>query len=298
MVVYYTWQVRILPVLALCLSAACYLFSWLGDRRSLAARQHGAVAGGAADEGSLATATGPTLLLLVGLLLHAGSIYVVTFAGAVFQFGFAQALSATLFVGVAVLWIEGHRVRVDALRALILPAAALAVLMPLFFPGTAMPKFGLRPLFIGHLLVGTLAYGVLLLAAMHAGLMTAAERALHGVPRAGRSVFASFLDELPPLLVLERMLFTLIGLGFALLTLTAITGVFFTEEIFGRPLRFDHKTVFTLVAWGVFGVLLLGRKLRGWRGRGALRATMAGYGVLLLAYIGTRFVLEVILGRV
>ncbi len=299
MVVYYTCQVRILPVLTLALPAACYVFSWLGDRRSLAEHRRIVGAVGLQDDGTrLAAASLPALLLFVGLLLHAVSLYFVMLDGSEFRFGFAQALSATLLVGVAVLWIEGRRVRVAALRALILPIAALAVLLPLFFPGSVLAETRMRPMFVMHLLVGTLAYGVLLLAALHAGLMTAAERALHGGPGAQRSIFARLIDELPPLLVLERMLFTLIRLGFLLLTLTAITGIFFTEEIFGRPLRFDHKTVFTLIAWAVFGVLLLGRWLRGWRGRGALRATMAGYGVLLLAYIGTRFVLEVILGRV
>lgn len=97
--------------------------------------------------------------------------------------------------------------------------------------------------------------------------------------------------------MLERILFRFIGLGFALLTLTAFSGVLFSEEIFGQPLRFDHKTVFSLVAWTVFAVLLLGRRLRGWRGRTALRLTFGGFVLLLLAYVGSRLVLEVILHR-
>ncbi len=97
--------------------------------------------------------------------------------------------------------------------------------------------------------------------------------------------------------MLERILFRFIAVGFALLTLTAISGILFSEEVFGRPLRLDHKTVFTLISWALFGVLLIGRRLRGWRGRTALRLTLAGFAVLLLAYVGTRFVLEVILQR-
>jgi ABC-type uncharacterized transport system permease subunit len=110
-------------------------------------------------------------------------------------------------------------------------------------------------------------------------------------------MFARWLDRLPPLLVLERILFRFIAMGFALLTLTALSGVLFTEQVFGRPLRLDHKTVFTLIAWGLFGALLVGRAMWGWRGRTALRLTIAGFVVLLLAYVGSRFVLEVILQR-
>ena len=128
--------------------------------------------------------------------------------------------------------------------------------------------------------------------------MALAERSLHhGGDEAKALPLSRFLEDLPPLLVLERILFRFIGLGFALLTLTAFSGVLFSEEIFGQPLRFDHKNVFTLVAWAVFGILLLGRRLWGWRGRTALRLTFGGFALLLLAYVGSRFVMEVILER-
>jgi ABC-type uncharacterized transport system permease subunit len=82
-----------------------------------------------------------------------------------------------------------------------------------------------------------------------------------------------------------------------LLTLTLATGVLFSEEIFGKALRFNHKTVFAILSWLIFGGLLVGRWRYGWRGRKALRWTLAGFVALLLAYVGSRFVLEVILGR-
>nr|MBP7662218.1 cytochrome c biogenesis protein CcsA [Burkholderiaceae bacterium] len=148
-----------------------------------------------------------------------------------------------------------------------------------------------------HLLVGTLAYGVLMLAALHATLMTAAERALHSGNGGGTSLFGRWIEELPPLLALERMLFRFILIGFVLLTLTVLSGVLFSEATFGRPMRLDHKTVFAVTAWVLFGVLLAGRRLRGWRGRTALRLTLAGFTVLLFAYVGSRFVIEVVLQR-
>jgi ABC-type uncharacterized transport system permease subunit len=94
------------------------------------------------------------------------------------------------------------------------------------------------------------------------------------------------------------VLFRLIAAGFILLTATLASGVFFSEQLFGRPLRFDHKSVFTIASWLVFGGLLVGRHFFGWRGRTALRWTLIGFVMLVLAYIGSRFVLEVLLRRI
>lgn len=234
---------------------------------------------------------------LAGLVAHLGSLGFAFFPAGVPHIGFAPILSAALWVGVGLLWFEGLRIHMRALQVLILPVAMLAVLLPWAFPGGNMAEHGGGPMFVPHVLVGTLAYAVLLVAAAHAGLMASAERALHGRPGAGSSMLERFLDELPPLLVLERLLFRLIAIGCALLTLTLLSGFVFSEEIFGRAFRFEHKTLLALLAWAVFAALLLGRWLRGWRGRLALRMTFAGFAVLVLAYVGTRFVLEVVLDR-
>ena len=116
-------------------------------------------------------------------------------------------------------------------------------------------------------------------------------------PRLHRGVADATTAELPPLLTLERFLFRFLGLGFILLTLTVLSGVFFSEEVFGKPLQFNHKTVFSIMAWLVFGGLLLGRQRYGWRGRVALRWILTGTTFLFLAYLGSKFVLEVLLHR-
>ena len=82
-----------------------------------------------------------------------------------------------------------------------------------------------------------------------------------------------------------------------MLTATLLSGVFFSETLFGKAMSLNHKTVFAIISWLIFAALLLGRQLRGWRGRVALRWTLAGFAALLLAYVGSRFVLEIILGR-
>jgi ABC-type uncharacterized transport system permease subunit len=136
-----------------------------------------------------------------------------------------------------------------------------------------------------------LAYSLFTIASLHVLLMALVERRLHGgsVPPVLRS--------LPPLLTMEQLLFRIIGAGFLLLTLSLGSGMLFSDEMFGKPLQFTHKTIFAILSWIIFGALLVGRRLRGWRGRIALRWTLTGFLMLVLAYIGSKFVLEVILHR-
>src|SRR3546814_15499273 len=103
---------------------------------------------------------------------------------------------------------------------------------------------------------------------------------------------------MPPLLIQEVLLFRLIWIGFAILTLTVITGAIVSLRLTAELVPIDHKTVFTLLSWLTFGGLLVGRQLRGWRGRVALRWTLVGFAFLLLSYTGSRFVLDVILHRI
>ncbi|HRD90769.1 MAG TPA: cytochrome c biogenesis protein CcsA, partial [Accumulibacter sp.] len=105
------------------------------------------------------------------------------------------------------------------------------------------------------------------------------------------------LSSLPPILTMEALLFRMITVAFCLLTVALVSGVWFSEEIFGKAAVLDHKTLFAFASWGIFAALLVGRRAYGWRGRIALRWTLAGFMVLLLAYIGSRFVAEVVLGR-
>lgn len=215
-----------------------------------------------------------------------------------FRFGFAQALSATLLLAVLVLWIEGMFVPVRGLDVFVMPAAALCVLLPLGWQGAAVAAASDSTALRLHLLVAMSAYSLLTIAALHALLMALLDRRLHSPLQAPTQGLGRIFSELPSLLALERLLFRLIGVGFVLLTATLITGVFFSEQLFGRALRFEHKTVFTIASWLVFAALLGGRVVFGWRGRTALRWIFAGFLMLLLAYVGSRFVLEVVLGRV
>lgn len=230
-------------------------------------------------------------LVLAPLALHAWLLGPALFAPDGLRLGVGTALSAILWLTVLVYWTGSFFYRLDALQTLVLPAAALAALAPLLFgpprllPNTEFVVFRL------HLLIALLAYSLFTIASLHALLMALLERRLHG------GALSPALERLPPLLAMERLLFRILWAGFLLLTATLASGMVFSEELLGRPAKLDHKTVFGVLSWIVFAALLGGRAVYGWRGRVAVRWTLVGFAMLVLAYIGSRFVLEVILGR-
>jgi ABC-type uncharacterized transport system permease subunit len=210
------------------------------------------------------------------------------------HFGFAQDLSATFLLACVLLWMEGFFVPLDALYALVTPLAAVAMLLPLVFHGAALED---SPALRVHLGASVLAYGLLMIAALHSMLMATMDRYLHQPLRDGSRFLGPVLAQMPSLLALERLLFRQITIGFVLLSATVASGMVFSEERYGRVLRFNHMTLFAILSWCVFGGLLVGRYAFGWRGRVAQRWVLVGFLMLVLAYIGARFVLEVVLGR-
>ncbi|MCO5400143.1 cytochrome C assembly family protein [Ralstonia soli] len=236
--------------------------------------------------------------LLVALGVHGLLLHETIFPASAMVFGFAYALSSMLWLGVGIFWIESLFFSLAGLGLLVMPVALIGSLLPLAFPGAQILGYAASPLFKLHFAIANVAYGLFTLAAFHAILMLAAERRLHTINRPAESGWLGrWLDLLPPLLTLEKLLFRLIGAGFVLLTLTIASGALFSEQLFHRAFQFDHKNVFAVLSWLMFGGILIGRRFRGWRGRVALRWVMAAFAILLLAYVGSRFVLEVILHR-
>jgi len=214
------------------------------------------------------------------------------------RLGFAAVLSATLWVSAAAYWQENRNFALDGLRVLMLPVAAVATMLPLVFPGNVVSLAGKSGMFSWHIAIAILAYSTLTVAAFHAVLMALQESRLHAPNQTAKSGWlVGAVERLPALMTMERLLFRLITFGFIFLSLTVLSGILFSEEIFGMPLKWDHKTIFTLMSWALFGILLAGRKWRGWRGKTALSFTLTGFATLFLAYVGSRFVLEVVLHR-
>ncbi len=229
--------------------------------------------------------------VLVPLGLHAVLIARAIFAPDGLHLGVGNAVSAILWLTVLIYWAGNFFYRLDGLQSLVLPVAAVAALLPAVLPSVRpLPNTELV-VFKVHLLIAMLAYSLFTIASLHVLLMALLERRLHdgSVPRA--------LQGLPPLLAMETLLFRIIWAGFILLTATLASGVLYSEELFGRAARFNHKTVFGVLSWIIFAALLGGRHIYGWRGRVAVRWTLTGFLMLVLAYVGSKFVLEVILGR-
>ncbi|CAB3688086.1 cytochrome C assembly family protein [Achromobacter marplatensis] len=239
------------------------------------------------------------LCLLGALVLHGIGLQQAMLGAQHLFIGWALALSAAIWLGMVVFWLESLLVRIDGLQLLLLPAAAIASALAALFPqGQFVPHADDAWLRV-HLLIALAAYGLITIAALHAMMMALLDRHLHRPLDAPteRSIIGRVLDSQPPLLVQEQLLFRIIWIGFIVLTLAVGSGSVASMKLTGKILPFDHKTVFTLLSWLTFGVLLAGRHIWGWRGRVALRWTLTGFGFLILAYTGSRFVLEMILHR-
>lgn len=230
-------------------------------------------------------------LVLIPLVLHGYLLIQDMFAGGGFNLSTANALSLIIWLTLLIYWLARFFYPIGGLQALVLPLASAAVLLPELFPSAhQLENTGLLA-FKAHLAAAMLAYSLFTIATLHAVLISQVEKRLH------HATLPRVLQSLPPLLTMETLLFRMIAIGFLLLTLTLASGVMFSEEIFGKAWQFNHKVLFGFVSWGVFAALLWGHYFYGWRGRTAVRWTVSGFVFLLLAYLGTKFVLEVLLHR-
>jgi ABC-type uncharacterized transport system permease subunit len=205
--------------------------------------------------------------------------------------GFGNSLSAVAALTVLVHSVAAWRYPLGGLQGFVLVFAGLSVALEALMPEARLVTHSGGAMFRIHLFMAFTAYSLFTIAAMHALLIAVLEKHLH------KPVQPRMVAGLPPLLTLERLLFRLIEGGFVLLTLNLASGILFAEQLFGKPLPFNHMTVFGVTSWLIFGGLLVGRKVYGWRGRTAIYWTLVGFVTLVLAYVGVKFVLEVILHR-
>ncbi len=204
------------------------------------------------------------------------------------HFGFAPALSMTAWLVLTVYGVEQQLFPKMRAQLALSALGTAAVLMAALFPGTPL-HVNASPWLPLHLALGIASYGLFAAAVVHASLMTRAEQHM----RLGGGGHDSGL----PLLTLERLTFRFVSAGFVLLTATLAAGWLFGEQLYGKAWVWNHKSVFSLLSWLTFAVLLIGRARFGWRGRSAVRMLYAGALLLLLAYAGSRFVMEVLLER-
>jgi ABC-type uncharacterized transport system permease subunit len=230
-------------------------------------------------------------LLGAALLLHAGLVWLGVVTPEGLDLSLANAVSVVAGLVAAVAWASGLLATLPAIGSVVLPVAAVASLLPLAMATTHRFAYADESLAAAHVAVALISYALFLVAALQALVLMGLEKRLH------RRLLDPGATDMPPLLTLEKFLFRLIAAGFVLLTLTLASGMLFTEQLFGKPFQFTHKSVFSVLGWLTFGALLWGRWRYGWRGRVALRWIIAGTVLVFLAYLGSKFVLEILLGR-
>jgi ABC-type uncharacterized transport system permease subunit len=229
---------------------------------------------------------GARLWVALAWLMH-GAVLAITLLGERPHFGFATAMSVTAWLVAAVYAVESQIFPQLPTRWTLCAVGAAAVLAAFFFPGGPMPVTASAWLAV-HLAFGVACYGLFGIAVVHAWFMTRAEARIRHAqdPNSGL-----------PLLTLERLTYRFVSAGFVLLSATLLAGFLFSESLYGHAWRWDHKTVLSSLAWLTFAGLLVGRSFFGWRGKRAVHVLYAGSALLLLAYVGSRFVTEIVLGR-
>lgn len=229
-----------------------------------------------------------TWIALAALVLHAGALSVQLIQGGSLRIGVTEAMSLFAWQSSVLLWVFCWREPVAINGALIYPLAGLFAICASLLPSPLTDVDVLDWKVSIHILISLLSAGVLTLAAVQAVALAVQDRLLH------QHAMVS-LSRLPPLQLMERLLFQMVAIGFGLLSLTLLSGLWFVNNWLTQHLA--HKTVLSIVAWVVFGILLWGRWKHGWRGRIAIRWALWGYALLILSYFGTKLILEQVLGK-
>lgn len=223
------------------------------------------------------------------LVAHLMGMYIDARAAGGVHLQFAAALSWVAAAMVSVFLLASTVRAIERLGAVVFPISAATCVLVLF---SDPPRIGANIddwRIALHAILALVAFATLVMAALVAVMLGVQDRALR------MRHFGPWTRGAPPLTQVEALLFQLITAGFALLSLALVTGVVFVHDLFAQHLV--HKTVLTIAAWWVFGILLFGRWRFGWRGQRAIRMVLAGVVLLALAYLGSKFVLEVLLQR-
>ena len=225
----------------------------------------------------------------VAVLLHGIVLYNLLISEAGLNLGFFNAISLLLWFIALLLLSASIKSPVENIGIALLPLAALALLLERFLPSDHVIGADMAMGLGIHILTSLLAYAVFTLAAVQAALVAIQHKHLHNHHPGG------FVRALPPLETMESLLFQMISVGFILQSISLLSGFISLDDMFAQ--HQVHKTVFAIIAWCVFAILLWGRWRYGWRGRVAIRWTLVGFVALLLAYIGSKLVQEIVLGR-
>jgi len=224
---------------------------------------------------------------LVALALHALALGVQLLEPVAFALDFFRAASLIMAAVIALILLALSRLPVENLLLLLFPFSALCVLLAQFAPLGTQAAIAPEAGIMAHILLSILAYGLLTIAMLQSLLLLFQDHQLkHKHP-------SGLIQNFPPLQTMESLLFGFLWAGWILLSLSLLSGWLFLDDLFAQHLA--HKTLLSCLAWVIFAVLLWGRHQRGWRGFRAIRWTLSGFCLLMLAYFGSKLVREFIL---
>lgn len=269
------------------LAAATYLTGSVLQARRFRQNAQSARTGG---DAAASTASNQTLILIaiVGALLHGFSNFDVIWTDGGLNLGITKSVSLVAWIMLVFVLIASFRLPLTNLLALILPLAAAGALTLLLTPDDpVLPAASLSDPLIWHIMISIVAYSILFMAACQSVLLAVLEHRLKSKQT------LKLLRLLPPLQTMESLLFGLLWAGITALTLAIGSGFIFLDDMFEQ--RVVHHTVLALASWVLYAALLAGHRLLGWRGTTAVRWTLIAFSLLLLGYLGSKFVIEVLL---
>lgn len=230
-----------------------------------------------------------TLILMPALIVHGAVLALPVLHDNILIMGFGYSLSLIVWLMLLIYYAGSYFYSLKGLQLLLYPCAAASLLLAAVFPGKAVGYQISNWPFMLHVGSSLLAYGLFGITALLAVLILLLNNSLH------KRKFSPLTAFLPPLLSLEKLMFQVMWAGFILLSFSVVSGTLFAEAVFGQPATLTHKTVFGILSWFIYAGLLLKHSMTAWRGKQVAVWTIVGFISLMLAYVGSKFVLEVLL---
>ena len=231
----------------------------------------------------------PLYLAAAAVVIHALSLHSIIFTAQGIDIGFFSSLTFTAWLMATLLVIASFSLPIGCLGLLVYPFALITLILRASSDQQHLLTDQLAPGLQTHILFSLLAYSILSIAVAQALLLYIQDKYLHNKHPSG------FLHSLPSLETMQILLFRIIALGVIALSISLLSGFIYLDDMFAQHLV--HKTILSLIAWAVFVVLLWGHYKFGWRGKIAIKWTMSGFTLLMLAYFGSKFVIELVLNK-
>ena len=233
------------------------------------------------------------IILILGIFalsLHANILNQSIFLQTGFDVGFFNIISIIGWLVALIVLITSFFQPIQQLLLVLYPIAAITIPLEQLFPSDRILDQSLPMGLRIHILLSISAYSLLMIGTLQALLLAVQDKFIKS------KQISKIIDILPPLQIMEQLLIQIIVIGFFLLSLSLTTGIMFIDNLFEQHLI--HKTTLSILAWIVYAILLWGRWSLGWRGRRITRWVLVGFIILILAYTGSKFVLELLLQRV